>query len=136
MDFWSEIGPQSEKVDFLVDPIHQDRILHYIAFYGIDAEVIINDLQQEIDEEDSVKEVRRPKRQNTFFDLLSVFSSSQSRPRRKPQITEQFITDAGQPRFPRKFPGSSNLNSVKSPSPSSPVSNFDKNTTFPGMILS
>ena len=129
VDFWSEIGPQSTKVDFLVDPFDLDRISHYLAYYGVDVEVIINDLQQEIDNEDSTKEVRRPKRQNTFFDLLSVFSA-QSRPRRKPQVTDFTSDSTQQPRFPRKFPSSnSNLNKLTSPSQSSSTSNFDQNNS-------
>ena len=143
VDFWSEIGPESKSVDFLVDPLDQDRILHYLAYFGLDVEILIEDLQQEIDNEDniSLREVKRPKRQNSLFDLLPFFKS-QSRPRRKPQFSgfplEQ--QQSQQQRFPRKFPSNSgNKNVVHTssshpPSPNSPISSFDpQNSTRPGM---
>ena len=73
VDFWSEIGPDSTNVDFLVDPFDQDRILHYLAYFGLDVEILIEDLQQEIDNEDStsLREVKRLKRQNTLFSKIS-----------------------------------------------------------------
>ena len=144
VDFWSEIGPDSTNVDFLVDPFDQDRILHYLAYFGLDVEILIEDLQQEIDNEDStsLREVKRPKRQNTLFDLLPFFKS-QTRPRRKPQFSGFPVEQQNQQqRFPRKFPSNSGKNTVHTssssnpPSPNSPISSFEpQNTTRPGMNM-
>ena len=139
MDFWSEIGPESNKVDFLVDPLSRDRILHYLAFYGLDVDILIEDLQQEIDKEDVLsnkyKQKFRPKRQNTLLDLLPFFSS-QNRPRRRPQELFNFRVQEQQ-RFPRKFASNSGANSLSSsqpPQPTSPISSFEpQNSTKPGM---
>ena len=153
VDFWSEIGPESDQVDFLVEPFDQDRVLHYLAFFGLDVEILIPDLQQEIDNEDtqddapapaSLREVIRPKRQNSLLDLLPFFSSqAQSRPRRKPQFSDFIHSEQPhqQSRRPRKFPSNSNngKNVLLRPSTSSshpppsnaPVSNF----TSPGMNI-
>jgi len=140
VDFWSEIGPESEQVDFLVDPFTQDRILNFLAYYGVDVEVLIRDLQHEIDNEDGLEEVRRPKRQN-IFDFLDIFSTqSQPRPRRKPQFADFTVDQSHQSRFPRKFPSNSNsgkntFTSSNPPSPTSPVSSFDPQNSTLGMIL-
>jgi len=144
VDFWSEIGPDSTNVDFLVDPFDQDRILHYLAYFGLDVEILIEDLQQEIDNEDStsLREVKRLKRQNTLFDLLPFFKS-QTRPRRKPQFSGFPVEQQNQQqRFPRKFPSNSGKNTVHTssssnpPSPNSPISSFEpQNTTRPGMNM-
>ena len=143
VDFWSEIGPESTRVDFLVDPLSQDRILHYLAFYGLDVDILIEDLQQEIDKEDVLsnqyKQKFRPKRQNTLLDLLPFFSS-QNRPRRRPQQELFNFRVQEQPRFPRKFPsnsgGTNSLSSPHPPQPTSPISSFEpQNSTNPGMIF-
>ena len=130
-----------------MEPFDQDRVLHYLAFFGLDVEILIPDLQQEIDNEDtqddapapaSLREVIRPKRQNSLLDLLPFFSTqAQSRPRRKPQFSD-FIHPEQQPRQqsrrPRKFPSNSNngknvlirpaTSSFHPPPSNAPVSNF------------
>ena len=135
VDFWSEIGPESVQVDFLVDPFDQDRILHFLAYFGLDVEVLVEDLQHEIDNENGsgpqthMAEVRRPKRQNSLFDLLDIFSTrSQSRPRRKPQFADFTVDQSQSSRFPRKFP--SNSNSGKNTFTSSNPPSNPQNTTL------
>lgn len=120
IDFWSEIGSETEKVDFMVDPLHLDRISYYLAYFGVGFEVLIDDVQTAIDNEetDTRLPVARNKRQNSLFDLLPFFSS-QARPRRKPQFTDGETRN----RHPRKFPSTST--SSFAPSPNSPISNFD-----------
>ena len=128
-------------MDFLVDPLDQDRILHYLAYFGLDVEILIEDLQQEIDNEDtSLREVKRPKRQNPLFDLLP-FLKSQSRPRRKPQFSGFPVEQQQQQqRFPRKLASNSgnknvvHTSSSNPPPPNAPISSFDpQNSTRPGM---
>lgn len=94
----------------MVDPMNLDRISYYLAYHGVDFEVLIDDVQSAIDNEetgewsqaknnklclcqlhnliilDTKVPVARNKRQNSLFDLLPFFTS-QSRPRRKPQLT-------------------------------------------------
>ena len=125
------------QVDFLVDPFDQDRILHFLAYFGLDVEVLVEDLQHEIDNENgsgpptNMVEVRRPKRQNSLFDLLDIFSTrSQSRPRRKPQFADFTVDQSQSSRFPRKFPSNSNSgkNTFTSSNPS--LTSNPQNTTL------
>ena len=118
-----------------MDPFDQDRILHFLAYFGLNVEVLVEDLQHEIDNENApshqVAEIRRPKRQNSLFDLLDIFSTrSQSRPRRKPQFADFTVDQSQSSRFPRKFP--SNSNSGKNTfTTSNPSPSFDpQNTTL------
>ena len=53
VDFWSEIGSETEKVDFMVDPLHLDRISYYLAYFGVGFEVLIDDVQTAIDNEET-----------------------------------------------------------------------------------
>ena len=55
IDFWSEIGSETEKVDFMVDPLHLDRISYYLAYFGVGFEVLIDDVQTAIDNEETGK---------------------------------------------------------------------------------
>lgn len=136
VDFWSEIGPESVQVDFLVDPFDQDRILHFLAYFGLDVEVLVENLQHEIDNENGpgsqtgMAEIRRPKRQNSLFDLLDIFStrSQQSRPRRRPQFADFTVDQTQSSRFPRKFPSNSGKNTFTSSNP--PLSFDPQNTTL------
>ena len=61
VDFWSEIGSETEKVDFMVDPLHLDRISYYLAYFGVGFEVLIDDVQTAIDNEETgeVKSCKR-----------------------------------------------------------------------------
>ena len=53
IDFWSEIGSESQNVDFMVDPMNLDRISYYLAYHGVDFEVLIDDVQSAIDNEET-----------------------------------------------------------------------------------
>ena len=128
-------------MDFLVDPFDQDRILHFLAYFGLDVEVLMEDLQHEIDNENgsgsetSTAEIRRPKRQNSLFDLLDIFSTrsqQSSRPRRKPQFADFTVDQTQSSRFPRKFPSNSN-NGKNSFTSSNPPLSFDPQNTTLGM---
>ena len=123
----------------MVDPFDQDRILHFLAYFGLEVEVLVEDLQHEIDNEDgaSHQEISRPKRQNTLLDFLDIFSTrSQSRPRRKPQFADFTVDQSQSSRFPRKFPSNSNSgkNTFTSSNPSlSNNPSFDPQNTTLGM---
>ena len=133
LDFWSDVGPLGQPVDFLVSPQSRERIEHYLAFYSLDSEILIEDLQSEIDEEDSSyckndQLFNRPKRQNSLLDLLPFFSSQPRFPRS---------------RLPRRFPGTKNNQLVQSITSTSsnhaiqnkPTSSFSpNNSSKPGMI--
>ena len=142
VDFWSEIGPESVQLDFLVDPFDQDRILHFLAYFGLDVEVLVENLQHEIDNENGpgsqtgMAEIRRPKRQNSLFDLLDIFStrSQQSRPRRRPQFADFTVDQTQSSRFPRKFPSNSNSGKNTFTSSNPPLS-FDPQNTTLGMKM-
>jgi len=144
VDFWSEVGPNSEQADILVDPYNVDRIKEYLSIHSISFQVEINDLQKEIDEENTVSdfedisdqylpENKRDKRQNSNVEqqayrlfglnLLPAFLKPQARRRRKPQKPQS--TSASN-RVPRVIQSSSNpptTNLVSPANPSSPPTN-------------
>ena len=39
VDFWSEVGPRTEKVDIMVEPHQVTRVANYLSNNGIDFEV-------------------------------------------------------------------------------------------------
>lgn len=40
-------------MDFMVDPMNLDRISYYLAYHGVDFEVLIDDVQSAIDNEET-----------------------------------------------------------------------------------
>lgn len=158
VDFWSDIGADNKPVDIMVDPGHVDRVKQYLSLNGIDFEVMIEDLQKEIEVENDTQDIfddddlqrflppqKRDKRQNlqqrkqtySLFDLLP-FVKPQTRPRRKPQPSDQVPFEPSR-RAPRviRHPAKQSFSShpvsstISAPSPTSPTSSFPS-TTSPG----
>lgn len=90
VDFWSEVGPRTEKVDIMVEPHQVTRVANYLSNNGIDFEVMISDLQADIDEENqldfnstvALPHSRRDKRQN-------VRQRGRARPRQRQRQSQR-----------------------------------------------